>query len=95
MSRILPRLAGDIGLSSLHTLEPSQAMRIRLAVDKTDMRCGFDRLAERVKKVIGANSLNRHLFVFHSRRRDRLKILALCLVVQPFTRTKDPDKSAT
>ena len=39
------------------------------------MRCGFDRLAERVKTVIGQDPLGGHLFVFRSRRGDRLKIL--------------------
>jgi IS66 Orf2 like protein len=39
------------------------------------MRCGFDRLAERVKTVIGENLQSGHLFVFRSRRGDRLKIL--------------------
>ena len=38
-------------------------------------RCGFDRLAERVKTVIGQDPLGGHLFVFRSRRGDRLKIL--------------------
>jgi transposase len=31
------------------------------------MRCGFDRLAERVKVVIGQDPLIGHLFVFRSR----------------------------
>jgi transposase len=39
------------------------------------MRCGFDRLAERVRAVIGQDALSGHLFVFRSRRGDRLKIL--------------------
>jgi transposase len=39
------------------------------------MRCGFDRLAERVRTVIGQDPLGGHLFVFRSRRGDRLKIL--------------------
>ena len=39
------------------------------------MRCGFDRLAERVRAVIGQDPLGGHLFVFRSRRGDRLKIL--------------------
>jgi transposase len=39
------------------------------------MRCGFDRLAERVSAVIGENPQSGHLFVFRSRRGDRLKIL--------------------
>jgi transposase len=39
------------------------------------MRCGFDRLAERVQAVIGENPLSGHLFVFRSRGGSRLKIL--------------------
>jgi transposase len=39
------------------------------------MRCGFDRLAERVKAVISQDPLSGHLFVFRSRRGERLKIL--------------------
>src|SRR5229473_307832 len=46
-----------------------------MASEATDMRCGFDRLAERVKTVIGENPQSGHLFVFRSRRGDRLKIL--------------------
>lgn len=49
--------------------------RIWLATEAADMRCGFDRLAERVKTVIGQDPLTGHLFVFRSRRGDRLKIL--------------------
>jgi len=64
-----------IGLPSLHTLDRAQAARIWLASEATDMRCGFDRLAERVKTVIGEDPLGGHLFVFRSRRGDRLKIL--------------------
>jgi IS66 Orf2 like protein len=35
----------------------------------------FDRLAERVKSVIGQDPVSNSLFVFRSRRGDRLKIL--------------------
>ncbi len=63
------------GLPSLHTLDRAQVARIWLAVEATDMRCGFDRLAERVKVVIGEDPQSGHLFVFRSRRGDRLKIL--------------------
>jgi transposase len=49
--------------------------RIWRAAEATDMRCGFDRLAERVRVAIGQDPLRRHLFVFRSRRGDRLKIL--------------------
>jgi transposase len=64
-----------LGLPSLHTLDQGQAARIWLATEATDMRCGFDRLAERVRGVIGQDPLSGHLFVFRSRRADRLKIL--------------------
>ena len=40
------------------------------------MRCGFDRLAERVQSVIGQSPLSGHLFVFRSRCNTRLKVLA-------------------
>lgn len=64
-----------IGLPSLRALDQTQATRIWLAVEATDMRCGFDRLAERVKTVIGQEPLSGHYFLFRSRRGDRLKIL--------------------
>ena len=64
-----------ISLPSLHTLDRAQAARIWLATEATDMRCGFDRLAERVRGVIGQDPLSGHCFVFRSRRGDRLKIL--------------------
>jgi transposase len=64
-----------IGLPSLRVLDGSQAARIWLAAEAMDMRCGFDRLAERVRAVIGQDPLGGHLFVFRSRRGDRLKIL--------------------
>jgi transposase len=35
-----------MGLPSLHAFDRAQAARIWLAVEPTDMRCGFDRLAE-------------------------------------------------
>jgi hypothetical protein len=64
-----------ISLPSLHTLDRAQVARIWLATEATDMRCGFDRLAERVRGVIGQDPLSGHYFVFRSRRGDRLKIL--------------------
>ena len=64
-----------IGLPSLHTLDRAQSARIWLAAEATDMRCGFDRLAERVKAVIGQEPFSGHYFLFRSRRGDRLKIL--------------------
>lgn len=65
-----------IGLPSLRMLDGAQVARIWLAVEPTDMRCGFDRLAERVRTVIGQDPLGNSLFIFRSRRGDRLKVLA-------------------
>jgi transposase len=64
-----------MGLPSLRTLDGLQTTRIWLAVEATDMRCGFDRLAERVSAVISQDPLSGHLFVFASRCHERLKIL--------------------
>jgi transposase len=64
----------------LRTLDEEAAgvprVRMWLASEATDMRCGFDRLAERVRAVIGQDPLSGHWFIFRSRRGDRLKILA-------------------
>lgn len=64
-----------IGLPSLRALDRTQGTKIWLAVEASDMRCGFDRLAERVRAVIGQDPLGDSLFIFRSRRGDRLKIL--------------------
>lgn len=64
-----------MGLPSLRTLDGAQGVRIWLASEATDMRCGFDRLAERVRAVIEQDPLSGQMFVFRSRRGDRLKIL--------------------
>jgi len=67
------------GLPSLRTLDEDAASgprpRLWLALEPTDMRCGFDRLAERVRTVIGQDPLSGHGFIFRSRRGDRLKLL--------------------
>jgi transposase len=65
-----------IGLPSLAALDGNAGLRIWLAAEATDMRCGFDRLAERVQTITGENPLSGHLFVFRSRCGSRLKILA-------------------
>ena len=51
------------------------AVRIYLCTQPTDMRRGFDRLAEMVRQEIGQDPLSGHLFVFRSRVGDRLKLL--------------------
>jgi transposase len=64
-----------IGLPSLASLDGSSSTRIWLASEPADMRCGFDRLAERAQLVTGQDPLSGHLFLFRGRRGDRLKIL--------------------
>ena len=55
------------------TLSPS--IRIYLCLRPTDMRRGFDRLAEEARAHVGEDPLSGHLFVFRNRRENRLKVL--------------------
>ncbi len=64
-----------IGLPSLSSLDGATRTRIWLAIEPTDMRCGFDRLAQRAAAVTGQDPLGGHLFLFRSKGGDRLKIL--------------------
>jgi transposase len=64
-----------IGLPSLGSLDASSTVRIWLASEPADMRCGFDRLAETAQCVTGEDPLSGHLFLFRGRGGDRLKIL--------------------
>lgn len=64
-----------IGLPSLSSLDQSSALRIWLASEPADMRCGFDRLAELAGEITGEDPLCGHLFLFRGRGGDRLKIL--------------------
>lgn len=64
------------------TLPPS--VRVYLAVDPADMRCGFDGLMSKVLSVFELDVFSGHLFVFRNRRADRVKVLywdrsGLCL----------------
>lgn len=52
-----------------------RGIRIFVAVEPTDMRKGIDGLGALVRKY-GEDVFGGHLYVFLSRRRDRLKILA-------------------
>jgi len=63
-----------ISLPSLAHLD-SAGPRVWLAVEPTDMRRGFDRLAEMARSVVGQDPRSGHLFVFRSRGGDRLKVL--------------------
>jgi transposase len=64
-----------IGLPTLGQHDRSTLLRIWLATEPADMRCGFDRLAERAALVTGDDPLSGHLFLFRSRGGDRLKVL--------------------
>ena len=64
-----------IGLPSLRAFDHQQSARIWLAAAPVDMRCGFDRLAELARAVTGQDPFHAHLFLFRSRRGDRLKVL--------------------
>ena len=54
---------------------PRAAVRAYLCLDSVDMRLSFDRLAALAQDVMGLDPMGGHLFLFHARRRDRLKIL--------------------
>jgi transposase len=50
--------------------------KIYICVQPVDMRLSFDGLSGLVCTHFGLNPLSGHLFVFFSKRRDRMKILA-------------------
>jgi len=54
---------------------PRVAVRAYLCLDPVDMRLSFDRLAALARDAMGQDPMGGHLFLFHARRRDRLKIL--------------------
>lgn len=51
------------------------ATRVFLCSQVIDMRYSFDALSGLVTSYFGMNPLSGHLFVFFSRRRDRMKLL--------------------
>ena len=55
------------------TLPP--AVRLFVCTQPTDMRRGFDRLALMVEQVLHKDAFSGHLFVFRSKRADRVKVL--------------------
>jgi len=52
-----------------------ESVRIYLATSPTDMRKGFDGLSALIENELGEDVYSGHLFVFVSRRGDRVKIL--------------------
>ncbi len=55
------------------TLPPS--VRLFLCTQPTDMRKGFDGLAQAVQTLLRQDPFSGHLFVFRNRRGDRIKVL--------------------
>jgi transposase len=64
-----------IALPSLSQLDRASSTRIWLCLGPTDMRRGFDRLAEQARAVTRQDPQSGHLFLFRSRGGDRLKAL--------------------
>jgi len=62
-------------LPSRGELDQGLRVRVYLCTSPTDMRKGFDTLAALVRDALGCDPLSGQLFLFISRRRDRLKIL--------------------
>jgi len=56
-------------------LSLSPAVRIFVCAQPTDMRKSFDTLAALAHKVVQQSTTTGHLFLFRSRRGDRIKIL--------------------
>jgi transposase len=56
-------------------LSLSELVRIYVCLTPTDMRKSFDTLAAVVREHLGYDPLSGHLFVFRSRRGDRVKLL--------------------
>jgi transposase len=50
-------------------------VRLFLCAEPADMRRSFDGLAQMVRSFLGADPLSGHLFVFRSKRGDRIKLL--------------------
>ena len=56
-------------------ISPGSATRIYLAAGPTDMRRGFDGLAEMVRERLKGDALSGHWYVFCNRRKNRIKVL--------------------
>lgn len=56
-------------------LSINHSTRVFICSQVIDMRYSFDALSGLVTKHFGMNPLSGHIFVFFSRRRDRMKLL--------------------
>ena len=80
------------------------SVRVYMAVDATDMRRSFDRLAATVEGAFGFDITEGHLFVFINRKADQAKCLfwdrtGLCVLhkrleVGTFSRVRDAQSGA-
>ena len=52
-----------------------ESVKVYMAVDAQDMRCGFDRLSARAHEITSQDPLSGHLFVFFNKPRNRVKVL--------------------
>jgi len=59
-----------LSLPSLGDFDRGSRLRIWLAAQPADMRCGFDRLAQLAQSVTGQDPTGGHLFLFRSRGGD-------------------------
>ncbi|AUN33952.1 IS66 family insertion sequence hypothetical protein (plasmid) [Niveispirillum cyanobacteriorum] len=50
-------------------------VHVWLATGRTDMRKGFDSLAQQVQEILGHDPHGGHLFVFRGRRGDLVKVI--------------------
>ena len=50
-------------------------MRVLVAVEATDFRCGIDDLAQRCRACLGADPFSGTVFAFRNRRRTAIKLL--------------------
>ncbi len=57
-------------------LNPTPNLRAFICSEPIDMRSSFDSLSGMIKSHLGENPLSGKLFVFFSRRRNRIKVLA-------------------
>ena len=85
-------------------LSLSPAVKLWYCAGPVDMRLGFDGLFNLVKSRLQADPLSGHLFIFHNRSADRLKVLywgghGLCLWCQRLEQGRyhfpDPPADAT
>jgi transposase len=51
------------------------SVRIYIAAEPVDLRSGFDGLAAATRRVIGADPMSGHVFVFLNKRKNRVKLL--------------------